>query len=744
MDIKKLIIDTIESTSYTPLLPFEMLELFSEYEITDSDFWRALSSLETEYEIQFTKKGKIASAKEMGYLKGEFSASSKGAFGFVTTDSGDFFIPPKFTNGAYHGDRVVIKRIDYLSKYYGKGNEAEIVDIIEYGIKDVVGTITIYSNGRRPVSYVTPDNERIHFKVKIPYKTLIDVCDGDKVIVKIKSYPKDENDFANGEIIEVLGKADSLEGNYKAILYANGISVSFSEGTLAEAERVSKEPLDTKGRLDLRNETIFTIDGADAKDLDDAISIKETENGYVLGVHIADVSSYVREGTSLDREAIERGTSVYFTDKVVPMLPKTLSNGICSLNGGEDRLTLSAIVTLDKSGTILSTEIKESVINSKMRGVYSELNDILENKDESEFYGKYAHVIDDFYKMMDLYRILKSKNEQKGAMELESEEAKILLDESGHPIEIIKRERGESERLIEQFMLTANEGVATYMYNAGVPCVYRVHDEPDREKIDAFALFARNLGVDTSPLKAKNTITPMQLSKILESAKEKNYFSIVSSILLRSLMKARYSSVQKSHFGLNTEFYCHFTSPIRRYPDLTVHRILKSFLRGEITENTIEKYEKLATLSGDLSSENEIKAVHAEREIDELYKCIYMADRIDMEFDAVISSVTSFGFFARTENLCEGLVPIDSLGNGFYYDKENYMLSRGTVSYRLGMPVKIRVSDVDVALRQINFELVREGAKKEQQKRVEKPSKATPKREKRGYFNSKKARKRRK
>lgn len=747
MDIKKLILDTVESTSYTPLLPFEMLELFSEHEITDSDFWRALSSLETEYEIQFTKKGKIASAKEMGYLKGEFSASSKGAFGFVTTDNGDFFIPPKFTNGAYHGDKVVIKRIDYLSKYYGKGNEAEIIDIIEYGIKDVVGTITIYSNGRRPVAYVTPDNERIHFKVKIPYKTLIDVRDGYKVIAKIKSYPRDENDFASGEIVEVLGESDSLEGNYKAILYSNGISVSFSQGTLDEAERVSREPLDIRNRLDLRNETIFTIDGADAKDLDDAISLKETENGYILGVHIADVSNYVREGTSLDREAIERGTSVYFTDKVVPMLPKSLSNGICSLNGGEDRLTLSAFVTLDKSGTILSTEIKESVINSKMRGVYSELNDILENGENSEFYQKYAHVLEDFYKMMDLYRILKSKNEQKGAMELESEEAKILLDEAGHPIDIIKRERGESERLIEQFMLTANEGVATYMYNAGIPCVYRVHDEPDREKIDAFALFARNLGVDTSPLKAKNTITPMQLSKILESAKEKNYFSIVSSILLRSLMKARYSSVQKAHFGLNTEFYCHFTSPIRRYPDLTVHRILKSFLNGEITEKTIEKYEKLATLSGDLSSENEVKAVHAEREIDELYKCVYMADRIDEEFDAVISSVTSFGFFARTENLCEGLVPIEALGNGFYYDKDNYMLSRGTVSYRLGMPVKVRVSDVDIALRQINFELVRENGSKEPRPRVDRSvvrEKIATKREKRAYSHNKKTRKRRK
>ena len=707
MDIKRLILDTVESVGYVPLLPYEMLEYLSEYQIEDSDFWRALSSLEMNYDVQFTKKGKIASAKEVGYLKGDFSSSSKGAFGFVTTDDGDFFIPPKFTNGAYHGDKVVIKRIDFSSKYFGKGNEAEVVQIIEYGIKTVVGTLTVYSNGRRPVAYVTPDNERIRFKVKVLTKELSGAQNGDKVVCKINSYPKDENDFASGKILENLGKADSLEGNYKAILYTNGIGITFPERVLSDAQKVSEEKVEIGNRLDLRNETIFTIDSADAKDLDDAISIKETEQGYILGVHIADVSNYVTEGSSIDKEAIERGTSVYFTDKVVPMLPKSLSNGICSLNGGEDRLTLSAFVTLDKAGTILSCEIRESVINSKMRGVYAELNDILNNEEESEFYKKYEHVINDFYTMMELYKILKQKSESKGAMELESEETKIVLDETGHPIDVIKRERGESERLIEQFMLTANEGVATYMFNSGIPCVYRVHEEPDRDKINAFSLFARNIGVDTSSLKAKNTITPMQLSKVLESAREKGNADIVSSVLLRSLMKAKYSAVQKSHFGLNTEYYCHFTSPIRRYPDLAVHRILKSFLRGEISEKTIEKYERFAILSADLSSENEIKAVHAEREIEELYKCVYMADRIGEEYEAVISSVTSFGFFAKTENLCEGLVSIDSLGGGFYYDKDNYTLSRGKTSYRLGMNVKIRVDDVDIALRQINFTLVR-------------------------------------
>lgn len=707
MDIEKLILDTVSQNSYVPLSPYDMFALFEGYGFDESEFWRALSSLEVNYEVQFTKKGKIALASEMGYLKGILSSSSRGDFGFVNVGEDEYFIPPKFMAGAYHGDTVVIKRIDHLSRYYGKGNEAEIVEILDRGIKTLVGTLEVYSNGRRPLAYVTPENERIHFKVKISTKNL-EAQSGDKVVCKLNAYPKGEGDFALGEITENLGKSDTLEGNYRAILHSNGISTSFSERTISEADEVSSQPLDLSGRVDLRNEIIFTIDSHDAKDLDDAISLRVTEDGYILGVHIADVSHYVKSGSQLDKEAIARGTSVYFTDKVVPMLPKALSNGICSLNGGVDRYALSCFVTLDKSGTIISSELKKSIINSKVRGVYAELNDILENGENSEFYQKYTPVLDSFYEMMELYRVLKNKSEQKGAMELESDETKIILNEVGHPVEIVKRERGESEKLIEQFMLCANEAVATFLYNAGVPCVYRVHEEPDREKINAFSLFARNLGIDTRPLTTKNTITPNQLSRVLKDSEKKGHLSIVSSILLRSLMKAKYSAVQRPHFGLNTELYCHFTSPIRRYPDLSVHRIITALLNGELDEKTIEKYERFATLSAELSSENEIKAVHAEREIDQLYKCVYMQDQIDKELDAVISSVTSFGFFAKTENLCEGLVSIDDLGTGFYYDKDNYTLSRGKTSYRLGMKVKVRVDSVDIALRQINFSLVKE------------------------------------
>ena len=707
MDVKKLILDTVESDGYVPLSPYDMHTILSQFGVDESEFWRALSSLELDYEIQFTKKGKIAKASDMGFFKAKISASSRGDFGFAITEDGDFFVPPKFMRGAYHGDTVVIKRIDYLSKYYGKGNEAEVVEILSRGTDETVGTLTIYSNGRRSVAYVTPENERLHLKIKVNTKNL-EASDGDKVVVRLNAYPKDESDFALGEIVEVLGRSDSLEGNYRAILHANGISTSFSEETIDEARSVSVEPLNINGRLDLRNETVFTIDGADAKDLDDAISLRVTENGYILGVHIADVSHYVRSGSHLDKEAIERGTSVYFTDKVVPMLPKELSNGICSLNGGEDRLTLSCFITLDKSGAMVSSEIRKSVINSKMRGVYSELNDILENGENSEFYSKYSHIMDDFNEMMKLYRILRQRSEVRGAMELESDEVKIVLDDCGLPIKIEKRERGESERLIEQFMLCANEAVATYMYNACIPCVFRVHEEPDREKINSFAIFARNLGVDVSPLRTKNTITPSQLARVLESAEKKGYSAIASSVLLRALMKAKYSSVQRPHFGLNTEYYCHFTSPIRRYPDLSVHRILKSFLDGRLDSASIERYERFANLSAELSSENEVKAIHAEREIEQLYKCVYMQGLEGEEMEAVISSVASFGLFAKTENLCEGLISVDSLGGGFYFDKDNYTLSRGKTTYRLGQKIKIRVDTVDISLRQINFELVRE------------------------------------
>ena len=715
-DIKNAILDLINGENYIPLSPNEMLGLLNDNgnSFGDGDFWRTVQEMEGEdFSITFTRKNKIVSAENAGIFKGHYSAAATGGFGFVVTPNGEFFVPPALSFCALHGDLVVCKRLDRGSRYFGKGNEAEIIAILERDLEEIIGTLVIYQNGRGNAGHITPDNERIKPSVLVSSKGLGGATHGDKVVGKIVSYPKAEHDPIRCEITEVLGRADSQAANYNAILHSNGIVTSFPDGVIKEAEVVSQEKISDTGRVDFRNDIVFTIDSHEAKDLDDAISIKVTDTGYNLGVHIADVSHYVRKGSHLDKEAFNRGTSVYFTDKVVPMLPKELSNFICSLNEGQDRLTLSAIINLDKRGNILSCEIVNSIINSKVKGIYSELNDVLEKGEDSEFSKKYAHILDDFYKMYDLYKILKEKSERQGAMELESEETKIILNEEGHPIEIVKRERGETERLIEQFMLCANEAVATYLYNAGMPCVYRVHDEPDMEKISAFALFAKNLGVDVSPLRTRNKITSSQLSRVLDSVRDTDKFSIVSSILLRSLMKARYSPVQKAHFGLSTEFYCHFTSPIRRYPVLSVHRIITAMLAGEINENTVKEYEDFAERSAMQSSDNEVKAVHAERDIDDLYKSVYMRDRIGEEYEAVICSVNSFGFFAKTENLCEGLVPIGTLGNGFFYDRDNYTLSRGKTVYRLGQRVKVKVEDVDIALRQVNFSLIKEKSKDE-------------------------------
>lgn len=704
-NIRKEISEYVNSPDYVAQTPKKLAAILG-YGGGEGEFNDTLCDMSEKYEICITGGGKVVPPSSLGILTGAFSSSARGDYGFVTSEGKEYFVPPRFTAGAKNGDTVAIKKIDIRSKYAGKGNEAEVVGIIKHANETVIGTFKLLPQGGRYISgAVTPDDARLRFTVYINRKFFGGAKDGDKVVCLVTSFPEYEDEEASGKITEVLGKADSQEANYKAILIKNGITTEFSDKALAEAEEASKEKIKIAGRVDLRKENIFTIDGADAKDLDDAISVKKTKNGYVLGVHIADVSHYVRENTILDSEAMSRGTSVYFTDKVVPMLPVALSNGICSLNAGVNRYALSAIMTLDKYGNIEKTEIKRSVICSKVRGVYSELNDIIEKGEKSEFYKKYEHVYDDFSKMLELYGVLKTKARRKGAIELEGEEAKIILDNTGHPTDIVKRERGESEKLIEQFMLCANEAVATYLNTLKLPCVYRVHEEPDPEKINSFAVFASNLGVDTSPLHTKGPVTPAALSQVLENAKRKGCFDIVSSVLLRSLMKAKYSSVQKAHFGLATELYCHFTSPIRRYPDLTVHRIINALLDGK----DVSTYASFASDSARESSENEQKAVNAEREIEDLYKCVYLGDRIGEEYDAVICSVTSFGFFARTKNLCEGLVKIESLNGNFYFDERNYSLTAGKKSYRLGDEVRVKVESVDIISGRAVFTLCGEG-----------------------------------
>ncbi len=716
--IKKEIIELVEDEFYIPLKPSELLR-FLEIDGKDREnaFYFALSELENAGYIAFTKKGKVMLAELCGRLSGTFRGTSRG-FGFFTPDENragitdDVFISSSNTGSAIDGDRVVVQIRKNKGDARGDNAEGEVVEILERVHKTVMCTFekkvrTFGAKKKKTVPefyFAYPDSTKLPFRVRISPRDDLGARDGDKVEVLLTTYP-DGVTKARGKIVRIFGNSDSREANYSAILHSHGVRTEFPDNVIAEAKKRESEELSTEGRVDLRGKTIFTIDGADAKDLDDAISLEMDGDKYLLGVHIADVSHYVREGSALDEEAFIRRTSIYFTDKVVPMLPKELSNGICSLHGGVDRYALSATVTLDREGNILGCELFESIINSSVRGVYSEINDIIEKGGESEFFEKYAHIWDTLEKMRELYAILERKSVSRGALELESNEAKIILDGKGHPVDIVKRERGESERMIEQFMLCANEAVATWLHWQSMPCVYRIHEDPNPEKIQAFSVFAHNLGIDVSPLRKKQ-LHSSSLQKIMNDAKEKDLASVVSNVMLRSLAKARYSSSNSGHFGLAIDLYCHFTSPIRRYPDLTVHRIVKTILHGKAEEAVLDRLTKFADESAKASSENELRALYAERDIEDLYKVVYMADKVGEEFDAVISSVNSFGMFAELENTCEGLIPIDSLEGYYDYDEKNFRLSRGKRSYRLGQAVRVRIEAADIAAGKIEMRLV--------------------------------------
>lgn len=708
MELTDKITEYVTSASYVPV---RAEELYAEFQSgTDlNTFSAALSSLINSGELVYIKKGRVASPETAGYMRGVFRSNAKG-FGFFMPDEeyrdrtgGDLFIAPEDTKDAVNDDIVSAVMTGAPRPGAGKGGEGKIVRIIEHRLKTVIGTLkTIETLKKRgtPRYYVKPDDRRLGFTVLIEGECDADA--GDKVEAEITEYPTSVL-AAKGRLVSVFGESDSAQANYAAILRENGIKLDFDADTMREAREVSTEPITAEGRLDLRGETIMTIDGADAKDLDDAISVKRGENGYVLGVHIADVSNYVRMNTALDSEAMERGTSVYFADQVVPMLPVELSNGCCSLNSGTDKYALSAIIDIDSNGEIRGAELNESIINTAVRGVYSEVNDLLEHGADSNFTDKYKPVAHMLPIMSELYELLNAKSRKRGALELETVEAKIIV-ENGVPIDIVRRESGISEKMIEQFMLCANEAVANWLFWQNMPCVYRIHETPSPEKIQAFSVFAYNLGLNIAPLKAKN-IHSTALEAVLEEARDTDVATTVSYMLLRSLMKARYSSQCSPHFGLAIEKYCHFTSPIRRYPDLSVHRIIKSVLRGETDEKTIAFYSAFAEKSAAISSENELKAVCAERAIDDLYKTIFMSDHIGEIFEGVISSVTSFGLFVELENTCEGLIPISSLDGYFNYDEKNMTLSCGYTVYEIGRRLNVNIVSCDVISRRIEMEI---------------------------------------
>ena len=639
-------------------------------------------------------------------ISGIFS-STKSGFGFVTPDAEyrdtvgekDVFIPEHKTLNAIDGDCVEAIFHFYTSSRGEIKTEGRITKIISYGRKTVIGTVRKINSERRgsrriPERYLLiPDDSSLCITPDIT-----ELC-GAKAGDKAEALLQRSRDYGiTCEVVRVFGEAHSRGANYEAILAECEIPLEFSDAELEEAERLALTELSDEGRV-RRSEVIFTIDGEGAKDLDDAVSLKKTAAGWLLGVHIADVSYYVREKSLLDRAVMSRGTSVYFTDKVVPMLPTALSNGACSLNAGEDKYALSALVSLDNEGNIKNTKIEKSIIRSRVRGVYSEVNRIFEGTADADIKKKYKEVIPTLTKMRELYLLLDKKARGRGSLELMSSEAEILLDGEGNPTDIIKRERGDAEKLIEQFMLTANEAVARLLYENKIPCVYRVHENPPPDKLEGFLLYMHNLGFDTSVV-SRDKAEPSDFSALLSSAEEKGLIFPVSYTMVRAMAKAKYSSEKARHFGLALDTYCHFTSPIRRLSDLATHRIIhKTLFEGKEPK----AYSKYAYRAASAATEAELRAIEAERRIENLYKVVYMSDKVGESFVGTVISVASFGFFVELDNTVEGLVPIEDLWGYFVYDEKTMTIRSRDCSYKIGDKVEVRLEEADIIRGKLRF-----------------------------------------
>ena len=644
--------------------------------------------------------------KDEYQITGVFS-SSKSGFGFVKPDEEyrhicerDIFIPADKVGAVIDGDRVEIIFHFYRSGFGEEKTEGRIKRVIEYSRSTLIGTVGELVGIRRASRTTTkklfllPDDARI--SLSIPIRDAAGASVGDKVEALLI-----RDRALSCEVIRSFGASHTKEANYQAILAECDIPTEFSEIELSEAEISAKREISEEGRV-RRSDIIFTIDGEGAKDLDDAVSLRKTSGGWLLGVHIADVSYYVSERTALDRAVMARGTSVYFTDKVVPMLPPSLSNGACSLNAGEDKYAISAMISLDKNGEIKSTRLEKTIIRSRLRGVYSEVNAIFEGTADKKTKGKYREITPTLMRMRELYLLLLEKSKKRGAMELQGDEAEIILDSDGQPCEIIKRQRGDAERLIEQFMLTANEAVARLLSEKRIPCVYRVHEPPSPDKLSGFVSYMHSLGFDTSYI-SKEKCEGKDFSALLSEAEKRGILRPVSYSMLRAMSKAKYSDQRQSHFGLSLDYYCHFTSPIRRLSDLATHRIIHKTL---FEDKKAELYKKYAYRAAAAATEAELRAVSAERRIENLYKVIYMSDRIGEIFDAMITSVTSFGFFAELDNTCEGLVPIEELAGCFTFDEKTLTIRSRDTFYRIGDRVRVRLEEADIIRGKLRFSVV--------------------------------------
>lgn len=695
-----MLLELFSEKNYRPMKLKELCAILNVPRSEREDLKLLLDQMISEGQIQMTSQGAYKKL-ESDELTGTFSGNSRG-FGFVSVigheEEGDVFIPEEATKGALHGDTVIIKITS--EGHHERRSEGQVIRIVERGLKDIIGTFEKSKN----YGFVIPDNTKVGRDIFVSTPNSKGAVTGHKVLVRITDYGTNSKS-PEGKVLEILGHIDDPGTDVLSVIKANSIPVEFPEDIRRQLNAIpdSVTEADMIGRMDLRSWQTVTIDGEDAKDLDDAVTLTKEGSCYRLGVHIADVTHYVTENSSLDKEALKRGTSVYLVDRVIPMLPHELSNGICSLNAGVDRLALSCLMDIDEKGNVIGHQIVETIISVDRRMSYTEVNNVVSVHDD-EAIQAHQEFVPLFERMKELSDILRGRRKQRGGIDFDFPESKIILDASGHPTEIKAYERNAATKIIEDFMLMANETIAENFFWQELPFLYRTHETPDMERIEKLMAMIRNFGYY---LKVSNDeVHPKEVQKLLGKIQDTPEEAMISRLVLRSMKQARYTTNNIGHFGLAVKYYCHFTSPIRRYPDLQIHRIIKEYINGKLNEKRQSHYSEILPEVAVSTSRTERRAEEAEREVEKLKKVEYMADHIGEIYDGVISGLTNWGMYVELPNTCEGMIRLKDLEDDYYiYDEVKYILFGETTgkTFQLGEKIRIRVAAADKLTRTIDF-----------------------------------------
>lgn len=702
MDRKQIVLNLIYDDLYKPMKEKELAFFLGAQAEQRTELKSILEELIEEGKIIRTKRGLLKPVKDQ-YITGIFQGTRKG-FGFVMPEDGsdEIFIPATNTKDAFHMDKVVVKITKLPSRYGNQKREGEIVRVTERGMKKLVGVFQRQKN----FGFVVPDEGKFYADIFIPKNNAKGVPNGYKVVVEIIDYGDGFRESPTGNILEVIGDLNDPRSDFGSVVNQYELRQEFSDEIYREVGKIDIEvpAFEKENRSDFTDILTITIDGEDAKDLDDAISLKKTDFGWRLGVHIADVSHYVRENSALDREAIERGTSVYLINQVIPMLPKELSNGICSLNEGVDRLTLSCIMDVDENGRVMEHEIVESVICSNKRMTYTSVQKILDGDTQER--EKYSELVEMIEEMRNLSFVLRQKRRERGSIDFDFPESKIILDDQDAPVEIKAYERNDATKLIEDFMLLANETVAEDYYWQGIPFVYRIHETPDKDRMEKFSVLIQNFGYHIKIGREK--MHPKEIQKLLGKIEGTPEEALISRLALRSMKQARYTTQNSGHFGLSMQYYCHFTSPIRRYPDLQIHRIIKENLRYGIEGKRREHYDAILDKIALQSSQRERIAEQAERDLRKLKKIEYVQNHLKERFEGVISGMTERAIYVELPNTIEGMIPLEFMADYFEYDERNCCMEgefTGKV-YRLGQKVEVELLSASKQERIIHFLMI--------------------------------------